>query len=93
MYNFLEYSSNYSDSTFMILWHLWFYSKDEATNFNTDNVNTNAFKSFQYKTKLLGNSCSAAPNNKNGILKKGNNCVPWELHLSLKKFVMFDYTY
>ena len=48
-------------------------------------MNTNAFNSFQYKTKLLGNSCSAAPKNKNGILKKGNNCVPWGTSFFLKK--------
>ena len=30
MYNLIEYSSNYSETT----GSLWFYSKDEATNFN-----------------------------------------------------------
>ena len=32
MYNLLEYSSNYSNTTNS----LWFYSKDESTNFNVD---------------------------------------------------------
>ena len=32
MYNLIEYSSNYSETT----GSLWFYSKDEATNFNVD---------------------------------------------------------
>ena len=32
MYSLLEYRSNYSDTT----GRLWFYSKDEATNFNID---------------------------------------------------------
>ena len=36
MYNFLEFSSNYSDKT----GSLWFHSKDEATNFNADIANT-----------------------------------------------------
>ena len=45
----LEYSSNYSDTT----GSLWFYSKDGATNFNNDIGNSNGFKSFIYKTKLL----------------------------------------
>ena len=52
MYNFLEYSSNYSDKT----GSLWFYSKDELTYFNADNANNNAFKSFNYKVKLLENT-------------------------------------
>ena len=32
MYNLIEYSSNYSETT----GSLWFYSKDEATNFDFD---------------------------------------------------------
>ena len=44
MYNLIEYSSNYSETT----GSLWFYSKDEATNFNADIANNN-FKSFEYK--------------------------------------------
>ena len=39
MYNLIEYSSNYSETT----GSLWFYSKNEAT----DN-----FKSFKYKAEL-----------------------------------------
>ena len=35
MYNLIEYSSNYSETTGI----LWFYSKDEATNFDTDIAN------------------------------------------------------
>ena len=47
MYNLIEYSSNYSETTKS----LWFCSKDEATNFNVPN--NNGFKSFTYKAKLL----------------------------------------
>ena len=43
MYNLIEYSSN-----------LWFYSKDEPTNFNNYIENTDDFKSFRYKVKLVG---------------------------------------
>ena len=32
MYNLIEYSSNYSETTRSV----WFYAKDEATNFNAD---------------------------------------------------------
>ena len=35
---------------------LWFYSKDEATNFNADIANNNNFKSFEYEAKLLENT-------------------------------------
>ena len=48
MYNLLEYSSNYSETT----GSLWFYSKGEATHFNIDIVNDNHFKSFMYMPKL-----------------------------------------
>ena len=52
MYNLIEYTSKYSDTTGT----LWFYSKDEATNFNADIGNNNAFKFFEYKVKLLENT-------------------------------------
>ena len=45
VYNLIEYSSNYSKST----GSLWFYSKDEATDFNANTANTDDFK---YKAKL-----------------------------------------
>ena len=52
MYNLVEYSSNYSQTTEI----LQFYSKDESTNFNADIANSD-FKSFKYKAnKLLGNA-------------------------------------
>ena len=47
MYNLIEYSSNYSETT----GSLWFYSKDEATGFNADTANDNSFKSFMNKAK------------------------------------------
>ena len=47
MYGLIEYSSNYSEKTGSI----WFYSKDEATNFNADIANDDNFKSFKYKAK------------------------------------------
>ena len=36
--------------TFMV------FSKDEATNFNADIANSNSFKSFNYKAKLVKTS-------------------------------------
>ena len=42
---------------------------DEATNFNANIANTVNFKSFKYKTKLLGNTEAQADNAANGTLK------------------------
>ena len=50
MYNLIEYSSNYSNTT----GSLWFYSEDEANNFDNNIENTYDFKSFKYKAKLIG---------------------------------------
>ena len=52
MFNLIECSSNYSEMTSS----LWFYSKDEATDFNKDIANTADFKSLKYKAKLLENT-------------------------------------
>ena len=41
MYNLIECSSNYSETK----GSLWFYSKDEATDFNNNIANTNDLKS------------------------------------------------
>ena len=69
MYNVIEYSSNYWETIGSLL----FYSKDEATNFNSDIANDNNFKSFEYKGKLLQNTVAQdAPNQANGIIKKCN---------------------
>ena len=54
MCNLIEYSSNYSEIT----GSLWFYYKDEATDFTDDIVN-NTFKSLKHKATSSGNSCSA----------------------------------
>ena len=62
MYDPFEYSSNYSETTRS----LWFYSRDEATNFNADIAYNNHFESVQYKAKLLGNTVTDGGN---GILR------------------------
>ena len=69
MYNLLEYSLNFSETT----GKLRFYSKDEGTNFNADIANDNTFKSFEYKAKLLGNTVA---NRANGILRNETIAVP-----------------
>ena len=62
MYNLIEHISNCSETTES----LWFYSKDEATDFNGDIANTNNIRSFMYKAKLLENT---EADNANGVLK------------------------
>ena len=49
MPSLLEHRSNVSDKT----GRLWFYSKDEANSFRVDIVNTNNFKCFKCKAKLV----------------------------------------
>ena len=68
MYNLIEYSSNFSKTT----GSLWFYSKDEATDFNGDIANDDDFKSFKCKTNLLGNTVADRTNR---ILKRNNCCT------------------
>ena len=48
----IKYKSSYSDTT----GSLRFYSEDEVTNFDADIVNSNAFKSFEYKIELFENT-------------------------------------
>ena len=67
MYNLIECNSKCSETT----GSLWFYSKDEATNFNAEIENTDDFKSFKYKAKSIENTVEEEAN---GILKKYNNC-------------------
>ena len=69
-FNLIEYSSNYSETTGC----LWFYSKDEATDFNADIANDNTFKSFKYKARLLGNTEADNPN----LILKGATIVVLE---------------
>ena len=72
-YNLIKHGSNYSERT----WCLWFYSKDEWSNFNANIANFNNFKSFKYKIKLLGNKVAyPAPNQANGVLKRITIAIP-----------------
>ena len=52
MYTLLQFTTNYSD----MKGSLKFYSKDETTNIDVDIANTDTFKSFKNKSKLLGNT-------------------------------------
>ena len=58
MYNLIEYSSNYSNTT----GSLQFCPKDEETNFNADIADINNIKSVRYKDKSLENTVSDGNN-------------------------------
>ena len=69
----IEYCSNYSATR----GSLWFYSKDEATDFDGDIANDDNFRSFKYKARLLGNTAAQlVPNAANEILKNAITTVP-----------------
>ena len=74
MYNLIEHSLNCSETT----GNLWFYSKDEGTNFNADVANTNnTNKSIKFNANLLGNTVAQnTPNQANRILKNASTAVP-----------------
>ena len=49
---------------------LWFYSKDEITNFNAVIANTTTVKPFEHKAKVIEETVAQPKlNNNNGILK------------------------
>ena len=72
IYNLIEYSSCYSETT----GSLWLYSKNEASDFNNNIADTDNFKSFKHKAKLLGNTVAQDDNDANGILKNVRIAVP-----------------
>ena len=71
MYNLMEYSSNYSETTESS----WFYSKGEGTDFIADIANITSFISFMYKSKLLENT---GTDGANGILKNARIAVSFK---------------
>ena len=72
MYILIEYGSNYPET----IVSLWFYSKDEATDLNSNIANTDYFKSFTYQAKLLGNTeAQLNPNDASGILQNATMAV------------------
>ena len=60
MYNLLEYSDNYSDTSGSV----WQFKRDEITN-NADVTNDNNAPSFKYKANLIGNT--EANGTRNGV--------------------------
>ena len=64
MYNFIEHSSNYSETASSN-------SKDKATTFEANVANNDTFKSFEYKAKYLWNTI---PDGNNYNSRKCNSC-------------------
>ena len=75
MYTLTECCSNYSETTIS----LWFYSKDEATVFNTDIAIDDNSKSFKYKPELSENTIS---DESNGLAI--NAAITWNAIKSLQ---------
>ena len=69
MYILIEYRSSYSETT----GSLWFYSKNEATNFAPNIANNNNLESSEYKAKSVGNTEATGTNK---MLKNATIAVP-----------------
>ena len=70
MYNLIEYSDNYSDTS----GSLWQFNRDEVPASN-DDLTIDNFQSFKYKTTLLGKTAHAV-NNANSSVKDTKIFVP-----------------
>ena len=70
MYNLIEYSDNYSDTS----GSLWQFKRDEVPAGNVD-LTINNSQSFKYKATLLGKTANAA-NNANSSVKDTKIVVP-----------------
>ena len=70
MYNLIEYSNNYSDTS----GSLWQFKRDEAPADNAD-FSINNSQSFKYNTALLAKTANAVANT-NSSAKEGKIVVP-----------------
>ena len=70
MYNLIEYSDNYSDTS----GNLWQFKRDEVPANNAD-LTINNSQSFKYKAALLGKTADAV-NNTNSSVKEAKIVVP-----------------
>ena len=70
VYNLIEYSDNYSDTS----GSLWQFKRDEVTDKNADLTIDNS-QSFKYKAALLGKTANAV-NNTNSSVKDAKIVVP-----------------
>ena len=68
MYNLIEYSNNYSDTS----GSLWQFKRDEVPNNNAD-LAIDKFHSFKYKAALVGKAANVVNNTKSSIKKHKNS--------------------
>ena len=64
MYNLIEYSDNYSDTS----GSLWNFKRDEIIN-NADVTNNDNAPSFKYKANIIGDTVVDGANRKNEVIK------------------------
>ena len=72
MYNLIEYSDNYSDTS----GSLWQFKRDEVPANNNDNWSIDNSQSFKYKAVLLGKTAGADNNNTNSYVKDAKIVAP-----------------
>ena len=77
MYNLIEYSDNYSDTS----GSLWQFKRDEIIN-NADVTNDNNALSFKYKASIIGNTNNNGE--KNGVLKKAKDLKDQFIGMNIK---------
>ena len=71
MYNLIEYSDNYSDTST----RLWQFKRDETPANNAD-LTINNFRTFKYKAALVGKAADAHNDNTNSSVKNAKIVVP-----------------
>ena len=74
MYNFIEYSDNYSDTS----GSLWQFKRDEVPNNNAD-LTTNNSQSFKYKRAFVGKTVNVVNNTNSSVKKKYKNSCSKQL--------------
>ena len=70
MHNLIEYSDNYSNTS----WSLWQFKRDEVPAYNTD-LTINNSQSFKYKAAFVGKTTNADNNNTNSSVKNAEIVV------------------
>ena len=71
MYNLIEYSDNYLDTS----GSLWQFKRDDVPANNNNNLSTENSQSVKYKANLLGKAADAV-NNTNSSVKDAKIVVP-----------------
>ena len=84
MYNLIEYSNKYSDTS----GSLWQFKRDEVPA-NNDDLTINNSQSFKYKAALLGKTADAV-NNANNSVKEAKIVVPLKYLSNIWRSLTFE---